>query len=343
MDITLLGLTFAGLGMLSQTLMVISDRLLIEDLYGGDTLAMWFISCLATSILGMTAAVAYILIVDINFSAPLLIQSGPLIFVSGVLGAITLYAYLKSLEFGESSIVSSWFAASPIYVYLGLLILNQSGLWASMSVTFSSLALIAALFSSLGLWLIEYYPEDKKRFSKPHKFYLLLMILCNTGSVLLIDQTLAASQDSNLNNAIALLPIFFTGFIIGLLPVVRKKTRDHLITLWPRIKVGLLFIFALEVIGMAIFLFEFLGLSELDPTFVAIIIGSHLVLVVLCEHLLGWWGRYMKSKNILSKNIFGINIQADGLNKLSINYRQMQRQMLGVSLVILGIIIFVLI
>ncbi len=341
----------AFLSSLSLTTMVILDRILIKDCYADDSKQALFLSTSASMTFGLVATFAYWLASDIQLEViystlfAWLSTYGILIFIAGFLSAQVTYHYFTCFSMnGDSTVVASWLAATPIFVYLGgFLLYLTSFLYEPLP--FNPKMLLAVLITSLSLVFLEKMSNTGKQEISSYKKHLVFMLIVNTAYLLLIDQTFAhASTINNLDIKIfilAMLPIYWIGFG-SILPILTSSSDRAALMKNHTLKSYIIAIVIVEIFGMLVFFFEFLGLGTLDSVTVSIIVGLHVIPVWAISVILTKVGKDMSSKGLNEKTVIGIPLSRTTLEEFSVKSNDVPLQLLLVLTTVLGISLFVL-
>ena len=288
------------------TVMVVADRLMIGDCFEDNPTYAWIISAIAGCLFGMLATVLLWLFfitttthtaLEVLSGIPeLFFPYGLLILLSGILSIQTLKHYFECFSVGgESTAIAGWLAATPIIV-LSIIsvihVLHDSlpfiHTWNLEQVNIGYEFVIFSIVATLALISFEIFTSESSNSNTSSNYLkpVTLMLIANAMYAVIIHVTInTAILQTNIPSGlmlVTLLPFYWIGFLAGVRPLIKKFHRDEFKRRWgSRIKYYLPAILFTEVIGMLVFFTEFFGLGTTDPTFVSIIIGSHIILVYL--------------------------------------------------------------
>ena len=270
---------------------------------------------------------------------------GFIIMLAGFLSMQVLYHYFTCFsEDADSTVMASWLAAAPIFVYLGAFVLALIGV--SYEATQFSLGMSAAVLLTAGsLALLERFSYQDVGLVEKYRKNLILMILFNTAYILLIDQTIAYAQMiGGLATELfipAMLPMYWLGFAAGLVVMLPEGERRNFLRN-SHLRRFLIPIIIVEVFGMFVFFFEFLGLGELDSVTVSVIVSLHVLLVWLVSVLLSRFGHRLTGQGVTQVTIYGTPLQANTLEDFFVRGGTWYAQLFLVLLTIGGVSLFFL-
>jgi len=332
--------------------MVIADKLMVNDCYQGDAKQALFISSFAGAALGLVVTSAYWFFggTDTTILWEILTtwwsSYGLLIFVAGALSAQVLYHYFHCLsEDTDSTIIASWLAATPIFVFVFSLILLPFGLLFD-EIKISPWAVCGIILTSCGLALLERYSYDSTRSEGKYWHHLAAMVLLSVLYIVLIDQTLGKGiEHTNIGShdfILALLPAYWLGFAIGMRVMIKKENRISFGENIPLLRQYFIPILIMELLGMGVFFFEFLSLEELDSVTSSIIIGLHVIPVWIVSVILTHYNDSLKRKGRHSGAIFRFQLNTEMLDAFRVRKGSRLFQLICIIAIILGLTIFVL-
>lgn len=331
------------------TLMVVFDRMMIKDCYENNVIQPLFISSLATSVFGLFLT----LIIWLTHEVPMsefqevfrfaVAPYGLVILVAGVIGARVLFHYFKCFsENGDSTVVASWLAATPIFVYCVNFLLSKLGLFTDQ-LPFNFEMLMAVLLTSISLALLESISYEAEEGANVYRVHLFLMMIFNVTYIILIDKTLSFGgeqlQVESATLALSLLPMYWFGFAAGTLYMLRKTERIKLMANWRIVKYAGAIVLV-EILGMFVFFFEFLGLGALDSVTVSIIVSLHVIPVWILSMFFMKLGKKMVVQNISEKSFLGIPIRVEALEEFTLNSKTAYIQLILVCVSIFGLVTF---
>jgi hypothetical protein len=139
---------------------------------------------------------------------------------------------------------------------------------------------------------------------------------------------------------LALLPFYWLGFAAGMRVIFKKGEWQTFKSNWKRrIRHFLVPILIVEVVGMLVFYFEYLGISELDPVFVNIILGAHIFLVYVLDLLLGRVRRWMSINDMRKLYFLGIRLLQSKLPRPEVSPLQMTLELAAIVATVGGIVL----
>jgi hypothetical protein len=116
------------------------------------------------------------------------------------------------------------------------------------------------------------------------------------------------------------MPYYWIGFAAGMRVMLRGGEWATFRSNWrKRIRYFIVPILFVEVIGMLVFFFEYVGLTSLDPTLVTVIMGTHVLLVYALDLSLGRLRHWMEERKIHHMYIGGIRLLAHKLPEPKFN------------------------
>ncbi len=282
-------------------LMVVTDRLMVGDCYESNSNHAWFVSSAAGSLFGiiLTLLVSFGMILANQITLSQLLNEIVAIFwwqglamigIGAVAIQLLLHYFRCFAEEAHAASIASWLAATPIFVYLGMLLITA--LFGDIETITDYLQLplfLGVVLATAGLVLFERLTSGKGAGTGKYKRDLLLMILCNVIYIVGVKAVFEHTESgTSFTNVLALMLFYWIGFAAGIRVLWRRERRSDFIVNWQKkIRHYVLPILFVEIIGMLVFWFEFLGLTELEPTFVSIIVGANIFLVYLMDIGLG--------------------------------------------------------
>lgn len=302
----LLSLVSTILSSFFMAVMVVADKLMLKNCYDGSTKSAWFVSSVAGSVLGLCLTfISWLLTSEfsnngslseiINVTINLFFWEGFLIFISGVLAIQILYHYFVCFsEDAHAATISGWIAATPLIIYgasfpIDFLLNQVSSNYSQLDSSFDYRFLFGVIFATCGLVFFELVTNDKIKIKKRQRIHLILMLLTNVLYTVMVEYTLSLQNDeySREMYLLALLPYFWLGFGAGIRILIKERNRIIIKHIWTiSIKKYIAIIFFVEIIGMLVFFFEYFGLSELQASYVSLVLGAHIIIVYIIDFFL---------------------------------------------------------
>jgi Ca2+/Na+ antiporter len=348
----LAALIFAVLSAVCMALMVTTDRLMVGDCYRGKPNHAWFVSSLAGSIFGLllTAIIwfggsefadipnAHTLFVT---AQELFVWKGLAALLIGAIGIQMLLHYFRCFgEEAHSSVVAAWIAATPVFVFMGAFLLEEMFGVASGLTLSGPVWLIGVLLATGGLVCLERLTGGPKGNVKVYRRELVMLLVISVAYTIGLKHVFTFESTDALTEAVALMPFYWLGFGAGTRVMLKKRERESFSSnLRKRIRYFLVPIFFLEIIGMLVFFFEYLALTQLDPTTTSLILGAHVLLVYILDVLLGHFRGHMENRGLRKAYIAGIRLVKEKLPEPRTNSRTVVLEILMVTSVIVGIAI----
>jgi type VI protein secretion system component VasK len=139
---------------------------------------------------------------------------------------------------------------------------------------------------------------------------------------------------------LALMPYYWLGFAAGTRVILKSGEWQHLKFNWyKRIRYFIVPILFVEIIGMLVFWFEYLGLTELDPAYVSIIVGANVFLVYVLNLLLGRFRTRMISAGVRRVYIGGVRFVTQKLPHPTESLRHTVLELLAMLVTVVGIVL----
>jgi len=340
----------AILSSLCLAIMVILDQLMMKDTYSNSPAQAIIVSSVGGALFGITSTLVWwffdVHTFSEHFSNSLqwLYPYGLLVLIAGILSSQVLHQYFVCFsKNADGNIIAGWLAATPVFVYiavagLGVLhIIPTSNLY-----TFSKM--LGVVLTTLGLYLLEKIPTEKNESQTPYGINLLSFMVLSVIYIILIDWTLKSGSlalDVPVQTlTISLLPWFWIGFLYGARTALKKEHRKQFSMNWSNLKKFLIPILLIEIIGMYVFFFEFIGIGELDSVSVALITSLHAMVVWLASVMLGLYHKRLSQSNQSSGHICGMTISQSALQQFSAPAIVRYKQAACVLIVIAGVLLF---
>lgn len=326
----MVGVVYASLSALFLAIMISFDRIMMGDCYRDHPEQPWVISSLLGAFFGIIATSSVLIIIVISHaqSQVSLGVDGPdlthhlLSLLSGVISSLVLKYYFRLfLPSQKGSVneteVAVWLAFTPVFVFLLIAALIFTipdapiliGLVeANTSWTFGFLVTLACL--ALVLFL-RFESEEPTGHTKRYADIFLLMIF-NTGYVLLSSVAVSPFHQ-DLASVLVLQLSYWAGFATGGFALLHTGIRAEFRRNARRIRKFGIIILVTEIVGMLVYFFEFLGVSEEDPTLVTLIIGAHVTVVFLISLILKQLRHRMVANDQRRFWFFGLRIIANRL------------------------------
>jgi hypothetical protein len=342
-----------------MALMISFDRLMVGDVYRNNATHAWFVSSLAGASFGLIltalvwAGAIHFEVVE-SFSALIetltssFLYSGVLMFLCGALGVQILFHYFTCFSNkANSTAIASWIAATPIFIFIGMLAISFI---IEMSLPFSSVLtdttvlhpifIAGTVLATFGLVIFEQTQNrDVGGSATSYRFHLVMMLVCNVAYTILLQQILVGVPGGIDESVfvLALLPLYWLGFGVGIRALFKKEARKSFAQTWrKKIRYYVGIILFVEVIGMLVFFFEYLGIAELDPTYVNIILGAHIFLVYAIDQLFARLRNRMDQNKEHTRKVLGMRIHIRSLPRSSILH---SKELLALGATIVGIIL----
>ncbi len=340
------------LGAVCMALMVTTDRLMVGDCYQGKSNQAWFVSSLAGSAFGLIltaivwlGSVHFGLVDSIQalfvFAYELLFWKGLAALVVGALGVQILLHYFRCFEENaHSAAIAAWFAATPIFVFVGMLLFGAVVHINGVSATSTEpIWVLGVILATGGLILFERITGGPAGNVKKYKNELVLLLVFNVLYAVALKQTFSIERTGpGMLEAIALMPFYWIGFAAGMRVMISKKERDAFRNNWhKRIRYFVIPILFVEVIGMLVFFFEYIAFTSLDPSLVTIIMGAHVFLVYIFDLMLGRLRHRMELRNQRKLYIAGMRILQHKLPQPKLNLAVVCAELIAILTATAGI------
>ena len=291
----------------SMALMIVTDKLMLNQCYESKPRQAWFISSLAGSVFGLfltiimwgviaTASSSGTFIMLFYASVDLFFWQGLAVLIAGILGIQILFHYFNCFsEDASSASVAAWIAATPIFILLTFIIISFvdhfTGFFTILTLTQSinPIFAISVAITTFALVGFEYFSNSNKISQNKYRKSLILLIFYNVIYSILLQYILGneSNKYSHGMYVLALLPYLWIGFAAGTRDILVKNRRKEIVENWRlNIKKYWRLIFMVEIVGMFVFYFEYFGLADLNAAYVSVIIGAHVILVYLLDFLL---------------------------------------------------------
>jgi len=303
-----MGIFFALLSSFFMAIMVIIDKLIIHKIYSNSSNVAVITSSLLGSIIGLALTFfTWSLVASlhpigtfsliINATYDIFIWHGLLIFISGFLAITFLKHYFLCFTYDISpTTIASWIATIPMFIFLGIVLtsifFNTLGIDIKLpSAGFEITFVIGLLLSVFSIILFERVRSDDSRAYTLHWkviYQIFLLILLGSLYTIITEITLNIKHADYSKEMItlALLPYFWIGFLGGTLRLLRSnrisEAKQVKVILFKYFYVLLL----IELVGSLVFFFEYLGISSLNATYIALVIASHIIFVYIAEVLI---------------------------------------------------------
>jgi hypothetical protein len=335
-------------------LMVTFDRLMVGDCYQGKPNQAWFVSSAAGSLFGLvlTAFVWFGVVafghVDslqtlFSTAANLAVSKGIIMMLVGGLSVQVLLHYFRCFgEEANSAAVAAWLAATPIFIFMALFVFS------SLTGDFQTLLtqplwIVGVVLATAGLVAFEQLSSGGSfKVKKTYRKELALMLLFNVLYAIVLKEVLTTEAGNSISriDVLALLPFYWLGFAAGMRVIFKKGEWQTFKSNWKRrIRHFLVPILIVEVVGMLVFYFEYLGISELDPVFVNIILGAHIFLVYVLDLLLGRVRRWMSINDMRKLYFLGIRLLQSKLPRPEVSPLQMTLELAAIVATVGGIVL----
>lgn len=339
MDIALL---CAFIGSHCLALMLIFDRLMMGDCYKNKSDHAWLVSSLAGSVFGLIATILtwifFTIFLNINLGeliikvVDLFFPFGLLMIVTGVINIQVMRHYFRLFipdknENVNETAIAMWLAAVPIFIFISLLSLKllgiDKGIFSELHNTNLTLFFGFTIFLATGTMIaFEYVTSGLEAFRVSRIGEVFKMVSCIVIYTIL-SSFILQHQTGGIISILALQPFYFLGFAAGLRGLVVTKVRSEFIHAWQNIKIYIIPIVVVEIIGMAVYYFEFFALSEIDPTLVNLIIGAHIIPVFILSMGLSILRQKMMRDNTERLWFLGLSFTRDTLPKDNLDTKKL--------------------
>lgn len=356
-----IGIIATVLSSLSLAIMVLFDRLMVADCYDSNARHAWLVSSAAGAGFGLILTVVVWLLVSVAGAVELAtlftiltehIVLGLIMLLAGALSVQVLYHYFQCFG-GEarSAAIAAWLAATPLIIFAVLAslhiivtatpILPQAADWFS-EITLTPVYFVGLLIATVGLVsfeLLDYRPSEQVA---EYRAQLALMLGANVLYNIIIHLALQTTHITLAQPewviSLALLPYYWVGFAAGIRVVrIPGVWTDFKRAYREKIRRYLPVIIGVEVIGMFVFFFEFFGLGELDPAYVAMVIGAHIVIVYITNYALGNVRANQERRQRETTNVLGLIVATESLPDTTTD--DVLKEIIFLSLAIAGIVI----
>jgi limonene-1,2-epoxide hydrolase len=330
----MLGLIATLLSALFLTVMVVADKLIIGDCYNDNHEHAWIVSSGAGATFGfILTAIAWLFYVVfigegnvlVNYTEAFIFPYGLLILMAGILSIQTLRHYFHCFsEAGDSTAVAGWLAMTPLFIY-GLvysLFTLSTKLNINFGLNFSvaqvsfefALYTIVATLALVAFERVGGHGNDRKG---AYYGQLTLMLIFNVLYTVIIHFTVVRVTEvsgNELASLLVLLPFYWLGFAVGMRPLLHHDRRRDFTYAWnTRIVYYIIVVLFTEIIGMLVFFTEFFGLGTLDPAYVALLIGGHVLLVYVITKWLAFLGFQQQNTGVSTIRLLMIPVSIDRL------------------------------
>jgi hypothetical protein len=341
-----------------MAVMLVADKLMLGDCYQGKPNHAWFVSSVAGGAFGLIltlliwisiASLSEIgdFVTILEASINLLFWKGLLVMVAGACGVQVLFHYFHCFnEDAHSASIAGWIAATPIFVFCATvaLLLFQSVFSVNVinesSISIHPIFILGAIVATIGLILFESVSNQVVKNLNNYRKDLALMLTFNVIGIILLQQVLVSENVYGTSlYIIALLPYYWIGFFAGARILLPKKERAAFKQNWRgSIRFSLQAILFVEVIGMLVFCFEYFGLSKLDPTYVSIIVGSHIFLVYFIDSFFIKFASRMRLKNQDTIKLLGLTVSVHNLPKEKSGFKTKIFERIAIFVTVSGIV-----
>ncbi len=347
MEIALIASVLSGICL---SLMVVTDRLMVGDCYQGNSNHAWFVSSLAGSLFGLllTLMVSIGLVafgkIDLHELLSTVVEvfwwKGVAMMLVGTVSIQLLLHYFRCfVEEAHSASVAAWLAATPIFVYAGMLVLTVVGDPNLIPTHIEPGWTLGVILATLGLVLFERLTMGKGAGVGKYRRELVLMLVCNVAYIIGLRQVLGkGTEGKELLEAVALMPYYWIGFAAGMRVIFQKGVAAGLRSSWRRrIRYFVVPILFVEIVGMLVFWFEYFGLTELDPTYVSIVVGASVFLVYVMNMGLGFLRKSMQKRGERRMYFGGVRLVAAKLPRPHESLRHISLELLAITITTIGI------
>ena len=336
----MVGIGYALASSLCLAVMILFDRIMMGDCYRNHPDQPWVISSALGAILGgVTTGLVWMAVnvTDANATPGI---SGPtplhylLSLLSGIVSSLVIRYYFRLFTPSKDGTVDPteiavWLAFTPVFVFLALQVLAfvlpfthllPEAKGVDNNWLFGGLVVIACLALML---FVRFDTDDPVRRSTRYGDIFLLVVF-NTGYVLLSALALSAPH-LGMADTLALQMAYWAGFAIGGLGLLSAEVRSAFRYNAKRLRKFSGIIVLTEVIGMLVYFFEFLGVSEENPTLVTLIVGAHVTIVFILSLALAHLRRNMEANNQRRVWILGWRVMASKLPVKTVTPGQLLR------------------
>jgi hypothetical protein len=325
-----------------MALTITMDKLMVGDFYEDDPRNAWFISSFFGTIMGLSAtAVAWIMVSEAQTANVFIsLFGGTTCFYAlgmiaiGTLVSLNLKVYFDMLScHAYTTRVAIAIAATPVFVFAAQSLINgvQWGSAAIFSVLLTTFAL--AGFEAISV-------TEDKRPDCNFNWQLIAFIVTSTIYLVLLDWLFGVVENKTsldgIQSSLVMMPFYWIGYAIGTISIFRKSVQVFLRKIFSRWRF-LLVALALEVIGTSFYLFEFVGIAEIDATLVSLVVGAHIVFVWMFDIYLR--GKYKTALAYHKEytRIFFFKVETADLSAYDLSLKALALQGVFIILAIIGI------
>jgi hypothetical protein len=352
-----IGIVSAVFGAIAMALMIVTDRLMVRDCYQNNPNHAWFVSSAAGAGFGLLLTAVIWLCAPalglfestreiITVSAALFLETGWLAVLVGALGVQYLLHYFRCFGSGGHAVsIAAWFAATPIFVYLTMIV--SSHLLPSLGLPETTTTLTWAagvVLATAGLVWFEVMNGDYSGQVGNYRRELVKLVALSTLYAVLLKHVFTLGeadtpdQQTALQHAIALMPYYWLGFAAGMRVMLRPGAWHEFRHVWrKRVRFFWKPIVFVEIIGMLVFFFEYVSISKLDPTLVSLILGLNIVIVYVLDLLLGLHRRQLEREGARRQYVLGVRILVHALPVLDEELRSRWLKAAAVVVITLGL------
>jgi len=333
-----IALIAAFISSVSISLMIIFDRLMVNDCYDKKPGLAWFVSSVVGGVLGFFVTgivwLSYYLFSNVNLVELLKdiwYPYGLWMILAGAFVAQYLRYYFRVFipendtdDINETGI-AMWLASSPVFIILAIMLANSLGINFGIfqgleKVNTTPLFILGVLITTVGLVAFEkvgnakLHEEGRKVYAKKITIMMLFIVIYTliVSSVML---TLGNLYSNMTAIAFAVLPFYWIGFSIGALLYTKSSFRTEVKNSWSSMTYFVIPIFVAEIIGMSIFFFEYIGLSGVDPTLVNLILSTSVLLVYFLNYILKNIRTKIEKTGAKTWNFLSFTVSIDALPK----------------------------
>ena len=340
---------------------VIFDRLMVADCYRNRPDQAWLVSSVTGSMFGLVATLIswVVVVVTTESSFGSLVDAarthwpsiGWLVVLSGAIAIQVARHYFRLFvperDAGpvNETAIAMWLASTPIFIYATVAVLQAVGLdrgplagldEADVSWRFGVLVVVTVA----AMLRFEMVGNDGEPGSGLHHHTQITLLLATTVAYTIILSAVLLPEETSLEAAVAVLPLYWVGFAAGARVLLMRSARLQFAENWRRMKRFTVPILVAEVFGMSVFFFEFFALGSADPTLVNLIISAHVLLVFLMVLRLARLRESMEARGIRRIWFLGIRLHQRRLPELHGGIRD-QLKWLGAAFVGLACCIYV--
>jgi hypothetical protein len=326
------GLFSATASSISLAIMIVFDRIMIGDCYRDLPRQAWLVSSLSGSIFGLIATLTMWVVFSDEFersvfevgnlAIALFFPWGLAMLLAGAVSNQVLCHYFRLFvpQAGravDETAIALWLSLAPMGVFAASSLLAKAGVpWfantglvlnnTSWTYGFAVVGAVVAL-ASFELCGTDRVGIGDVRSAEIAKMLGAVVVYTLTVSSILRAEGIGGAE------LLALQPYYWIGFSSGIRVLTRRDDRTALKANIRRLTKFLPVITVAEIIGMAVYMFEFVALGGTDPTLVNLILSAHVLAVFGLSLALSLLRRRMERQGRRRVWLFGIRLLSNKL------------------------------